>query len=108
MHFRTLTLALCVLLSLGSPLLGGQSTQTPSSDPPLSPAMIDKVPELYRERARQIRLPEDVQKRYSSLPPQSLFSLVVYQIVQQQDGMVFLLNTVDKETDPRRRGTLLS
>lgn len=75
----------------------------------MSQELLDKVPELYRERARGIRLSADAQKRYLELQYQPyIFSLVAGRLAQTPEGVAFLFEAVDKEAVSSRRAQVLS
>jgi tartrate-resistant acid phosphatase type 5 len=101
-----ITLSLHAACSLGVVL----RAQDKPTDLPLSQALMDQVPDLYKERAQAIRLSAVLQKRYLELPnlERNVFSLITSRIAQAPDGVAFLVEAAMKESVGWRRARLLS
>jgi len=78
------------------------------TDPPLSQALIDKLPEMYRESAKAIRLPEKSQQYYLTHSDESRIALVADFLARTDQGRAFLLRAVENETSGGFRAQILS
>jgi hypothetical protein len=92
-------LALCLLATLAlSPSLWAQA------DPPLSQALLDRLPEMYRERAKDVKLSEQAQQYYMKASEGDLLAAVASGIARQPDGLAFLVAAAGRESSgPRRK-----
>ena len=89
---RARRLAVCFLAGIA--LCSALSSQ---SEAPLSPALLDRVPELYREKAKDVRLSPEAQKYYLTAPETDLVSAITDAIAKTKDGLAFLTAAADAE-----------
>jgi len=87
-------------------LLAISSLLSAQTAPPLSQALIDKLPEMYREPARGMRLPQESQDYYLTHSDETRISMVAGFLARDAQGRGFLLDAVEKETSGARRAAI--
>jgi predicted MPP superfamily phosphohydrolase len=96
---RSFTFCVLALLAL-APALRAQA------DAPLSKELLDRLPETYRERAKDVRLSEEAQKYFLTASEKDLLEFVASGIARKPDGLPFLVTAADTEKSGARRGVL--
>lgn len=75
--------------------------------PLLDAALVARVPEAYRDRARGARLSEEGQQYLAKGSDEGLFSYIVDAIADQPDGLAFLTAAVETDSSGARRAAIL-
>jgi hypothetical protein len=90
------TLALAALLAISSVLRAEEER-------PLSRELLARVPLMYREKAKAVRLSSQAQEYYLASADADLFSAVVVQIGKRVEGLAYLVSMADREKSAELR-----